>query len=904
MKIHAGEILAEHYEIRAELGEGGFGTVYRALDQTLKREVALKILKSSINPDGDDYDRFLRESKYLGRLSHPNIVQVFAIELLNNTTPFIVMEFVPGLSLKGFLNEKNGRLTFDESQSIFAQICAALAHAHGQNIVHRDLSSANVLLVDPAGKLLVKMIDFGLSKVVSDPASTAAGDLPTRALTRVGALIGNPLYMSPEACRGEPIDFSSDIYSLGCLLYEMITGAPPLDALEPIGILYKHQNEYPAEPTFSWRNAEQEQLYKSVCLLCLQKEKDKRPASVAAIMELLSQSQPLPPLLKDTHGWGSESHSRKETGLSLNLIGIASALVFVLLGAAIAYKYSHAKPAGTAVTITRVDDQIELKSLLLSIKQKKIRFGTRHKFLISPTFALAKYYYRREDSRSTIKELEEVLALMEYSHSYGVSEGANVFDVMKMLANCFIQKGQLERAEQVTRRAVELVASREGKDNPIYVFWLRRLGFVYTREGKNTEAESCLRESIARAEHTDDETLAETELNVGEIYSELHRHAEAQKHLRKTLLLAENLSGVEAGRTGDVKFMDGSMASLCLSAYALLGKDFIDQREFDKADSIFSQAIEIVEHAKNLTDRETEQIRFLELRADCKVALEQNAEALSQIREAQRIIESHFSGPTKMRQLQILAQYLFTAGDFSGAIAVNRQRLSMAENSKDFPRWKYLDCKENLAFTYLIEGDSKMANNLYKQILSETNNPFFDDHWHEGSWQGHYALSCLNLGNVAEAEKYFLRALAQMQMVHPPDSGQLEIIKFGLAKVYARQNRRAETEKLLKDSIENGFKTGDNKTLSEIVIFAATNCRETKGDLLTAEANLKKVLKRLSDSKADKVLKRNVYMELSNCEQTQGHAIESKEYSGMASHTIDSSSTDSRHQSRVTAKGE
>lgn len=160
MRIVSGTVLNGRYLVLKELGEGGFGTVYHARDQELNRDVALKVLKADAQ-----VDRFVRESRLLARLSHPNIVTVFSVELLDDQIPMIVLDYLEGESLKSFMNKHENGLPYESCRGIFEQICAGLSYAHKNNIVHRDLSSANVFLVNEKKSLHVKLLDFGLSKL-------------------------------------------------------------------------------------------------------------------------------------------------------------------------------------------------------------------------------------------------------------------------------------------------------------------------------------------------------------------------------------------------------------------------------------------------------------------------------------------------------------------------------------------------------------------------------------------------------------------------------------------------------------------------------------------------------------------------------------------------------------------
>src|ERR1051326_1073189 len=211
-----GEKLGQ-YRILDKLGEGGMGVVYRARDERLDREVAIKVLPSGTLATDADRRQFAREANALARLNHPNVEILYEFDSLEGTD-FLVMEFVPGTTLATRIG--GHALADNDIVSIAGQIAAALEEAHEQNIIHRDLKPANVGIT-PKGK--VKLLDFGLARRLPDPVGLDATATRSREETVVGTLP----YMSPEQVRGEQCDARSDIYSFGTVLYEMATGRRP-----------------------------------------------------------------------------------------------------------------------------------------------------------------------------------------------------------------------------------------------------------------------------------------------------------------------------------------------------------------------------------------------------------------------------------------------------------------------------------------------------------------------------------------------------------------------------------------------------------------------------------------------------------------------------------------------------
>ncbi|MDQ1696608.1 MAG: eukaryotic-like serine/threonine-protein kinase, partial [Frankiaceae bacterium] len=232
-------LLGGRYELGAVLGYGGMAEVHHGRDVRLGRDVAIKVLRADLARDPAFQARFRREAQSAASLNHPSIVAVYDTGedvRAGVVSPYIVMEHVEGRTLRQVL-ETEGRLLPQRALEITAQICAALDQAHRAGIVHRDVKPANVMLT-PAGE--VKVMDFGIARAVTGSAST---------MTQTAAVIGTAHYLSPEQARGEHVDMRSDIYSTGCVLYELVTGAPPFSGDSAVSVAYQHVREDPVPPS-------------------------------------------------------------------------------------------------------------------------------------------------------------------------------------------------------------------------------------------------------------------------------------------------------------------------------------------------------------------------------------------------------------------------------------------------------------------------------------------------------------------------------------------------------------------------------------------------------------------------------------------------------------------------------
>ena len=321
-----GTVVLEKYEIQACIGAGSKTVVYKVLHTFTKQEFALKVYTGVYGESREQ--RFQTEARATSRLDHENIARSLDCGLIDRERPFCLMEYVQGETLADYL-KRCGRLTFDDIIAVFIPLAWALQYAHENGVVHCAIKPSNIMLVGEQGNWQCKLLDFGGAKVLEDKRAMQV---------HTGDVLENPLYMSPEQCSGKPVDARTDIYSLGCTIFEAITATPPFNAQSRSKIVKMHLNDKPPTLKEASLGRDFPPTLESIVSTMLEKEPEKRFSSATQVAENLMRlkmgTQVVTP--------ASQSEARRRNPIDFWHIAIFASVVVLVCG--LIYVMSQSKP--------------------------------------------------------------------------------------------------------------------------------------------------------------------------------------------------------------------------------------------------------------------------------------------------------------------------------------------------------------------------------------------------------------------------------------------------------------------------------------------------------------------------------------------------------------------------------
>jgi tetratricopeptide (TPR) repeat protein/tRNA A-37 threonylcarbamoyl transferase component Bud32 len=468
-----GEQLAGEYEVVEALGHGATSVVYRAVRITDSKNFAVKVLHASLVSREGTLKRFEQEARAAMLLSHPNIVRVHAINRTAEGQPFLIMDYLEGINLGKLI--ASPELDLRRSWRLFIQIADAMSHAHGHGVVHRSLKPGNIILVtDSEGAEQAMVSDFGLAKLL--PASGQE----IQDLTAKGAVIGSPLYMSPEQCLGRTIDERADIYSMGCLMYALVSGKPPLKGDHIIETMSKHVSEVP--PVFDKVCPERKipADIQAIIFKCLAKRPEERYQSMEQLKEdLICHQEGRPPSVQAGAASAAKVQGKDESLPDDRYLKPALAVILVLLAGLVAFAawkgIEHRKFVGqpgflrsqserrtvhpiSSLVLIKQADELSLmnrneqaralyrEAILKAADRDREQSPVDNEVLATAHFGLASLYKKLFQWSDAEKELRMALYVQGLS-SPGAAPGKDRISID--LAECLMHQGKLEECKQL-----------------------------------------------------------------------------------------------------------------------------------------------------------------------------------------------------------------------------------------------------------------------------------------------------------------------------------------------------------------------------------------------------------------------------------------------------------------------
>ncbi len=506
-----GTVLDRKYKVIEFLGEGGMGTVYKVQHLILRRECAVKIIRRRHAADPIAIRRFQLEAEAASLLQHPNIIEVYDYGITQENLPYMVMEYLDGESLDDLIT-RNRQIKYAVALPIFLQVCEALAHAHDRKVLHRDLKPENIMLCkSDSNKLVVKLLDFGVAKLL--PGTGRA----VEKLSITGEICGSPLYMSPEQCMGQSLDFRSDIYSLGCVFYEALTGQVPCSGDSLFQIVMKQVNEMPPPFEIVAPNITIPIELERIVIQCLAKERALRFSSVEDVRSALSQINILSP--------DGTPHSEN----------------FVVRAPDISID-------GNTVTFTREQMMMSTRQAVEEALWKEIRmleekYGNGCRYLIGPLADLYRLYKEGQQYNFALEVKNRQMQLIESEYGENSLDAAYCFEELGQL---HLNLGAMFMSEYAIKESLRMKAMLIGEDDPDTCRTRIQLANVLVKHDRFSEAESYCEDAILgvyRSTGTLSLDAANIELLAGNFYYEADSLHKAYDHFEAASLIVRDVLG-------------------------------------------------------------------------------------------------------------------------------------------------------------------------------------------------------------------------------------------------------------------------------------------------------------------------------------------------------------------------
>jgi serine/threonine-protein kinase len=827
----SGTLLANRYEVVTLLGSGGMGEVYEAQDKELSCRVALKVVRAQTSINDPTLERFRREVQLARQVTHPNVCRVFDIgrhQQQGREIVFLTMEFVPGETLAARLKRER-RIALEEARAIAQQLCQALGAAHRAGVLHRDFKPGNVMLTGSEEKVHAVVTDFGIARWIGAPADSPG------TLTTQGAIFGTPAYMSPEQIQGKELTAASDIYSLGLVLYEMVTGVRPFHDESSWGETLKRLTADPPEPRKIVSDLDQ--IWNRTILKCLERDPARRIASAAEVLETLSGTRKRFSVLRKQRRrvalagalsvavvvsaallWGrfglralpaskhvavlpftfagnDAANQASAYGLSESLAGnlarletTNSSLWVVPWSQVRSWKAENSEHASASLGVNLlVTGQVERRATSLRL-HAEIRDASTLQALRAQTIELpAPEIMTLEDTL-----LERVAEMLQVQLPAGMLHHLPVDQTTIPGAYEFYEQGRgylrhddpenVDRAIALLQKAIEAdsrfaiaYADLAHADN---------LKYHYTQDGKwldqarqNATRALSLNDGLAAAHLAQGMTLqssGDLDGAIGEFRRALSLDPSDDEILRRLALAYDNAGKVLEAETlikDTIKHNPASWVS-----YNFLGYFYFHHAQYDQAEPLFRAASQLA--------------------PDYPLALYNLGGvdlALGKYKEAEAILTRAVALKPSANAYSNLGTAYFHLGNYSEATAAFLKATELTP--KDYSLWI------NLADAYDMAGDRNQASRAYERAIQELN-PVLALRPNDASLREELAFCQAKLGRQKEAGVNLVQA-----MRHAPDDPEF---LFKAARIYERTGQRDQALATLRSAIRNGY------SLSEI----------------------------------------------------------------------------------------
>ncbi len=768
-----GDMISDRYRISGTLGEGGFGVVFAAEQLSpVRRQVAIKLIKPGMDSHAV-IQRFEVERQALARLDHPGVARIYDGGVARDGRPFFVMEFVDGRSITDHCTAH--RLPLHSRLRLFVDVCDAVQHAHANGVMHRDLKPSNIIVAadDETGRGTPKIIDFGIAKALGDPLTDAS------VVTRDGGFVGTPAYMSPEQATGRGVDIRSDVYSLGVVLYELLTGVTPLDAerlksasVAEVQRLIKDVD--PARPSVRVASDEASQISAEtwttrrllesalrrdldwVIMKCLEKDADRRYGTVAEVgreIRRFLNREPLqagPPSVRYRAAKFVRKHRTAVATGSIVAAALVGATVFSGLAAA-----SEARQRVRAENEQQVAQAINdflHDFLTASLPSSQGPEVTVREALDAASSQLAAnddlaarplvtagihrtlgVSYRAASVPDAAEPHLEAAVALRLEHLG--PETRETIQSISDLASLRQNQGVLDEAASGFREAFALAKTHLGADDPLTLMTQANLGFLLAVAGEMDEGRllmESVRPGLERLLGPDHRDTMSNQDNLARLYSALGEFDKAEALHRATLASRERVLGPES--TGVILSLNN------------LATVFMSVGDWERAADLLGQA----------SSRTTA-----------------------------------VYGPDHDETLVIRDNYgaaLRSIGRFDEAIEIHRDVSARMEAKHGLAYFSTLLSLNNLAMDYVQAGDFEEAEPILRTVAETMPEIMPPNHWALGHARSQWGRALTNVGDLDQAEATLLEAHAFLAEVVGPTHQRTMMARAGLAELYDRRH--------------------------------------------------------------------------------------------------------------------